>query len=673
MKLYIAEKPSLGRAIADALPKPHKKEPGFIRVANGDCVSWCIGHLLEQVEPEHYNPTYKQWRLQDLPIVPEQWQLQPKKKTAKQLNILKKLSKQATALVHAGDPDREGQLLVDQVINFLGVSSEVRDSAQRCLINDLNPSAVSRALGQLKSNQDYYPLSISALARSRADWLYGINMTRVYTLQGRKAGYDGVLSVGRVQTPILGLVVRRDHEIESFQSHPYFEVLASLEGKSLAGESLEDESLEGESIESFSARWQPSEACEPYMDQDGRVTSKALAENVVRRIEGRDAIVKAVTNKQGQQLPPLPYNLSSLQIDAARLFGMSAKQTLDACQALYEKYQLVTYPRSDSRYLPAEQHRQAATVISAVTRNCAGQKTIPKSLQVITEKIDNIDQSLKSRAWNDGKVEAHHAIIPTLKKFDLGKLSSAEINVYALVVRQYLCQFLQPARYADVRIEVEIEAGLFVAKSRQSLQEGWRILFRNTASHDDDKTLPEVKEGQQLLCTAAEFQEKQTRPPGHYTDATLLSAMTGISRYVSDLNIKKILKETDGLGTEATRAGILDLLFKRGFLVREGRGKKRQIKSTMTGQTLIQALPDSATRPDMTAHWESQLNEISRRKGSYDGFMLPLTRQLEEMVQQGKLVLSKDFQALKTTPGKPRAKKARRGGGKRSRTQKAVW
>jgi DNA topoisomerase-3 len=669
MKLYIAEKPSLGRAIAAALPKPHKKEQGFIRVANGDCVSWCIGHLLEQVEPEHYDPAYKQWRLQDLPIIPEQWQLQPKKKTAKQLTVLRKLSKQATALVHAGDPDREGQLLVDQVISYLGVSSDLRNSVQRCLINDLNPSAVSRALGQLKSNQDYYPLSISALARSRADWLYGINMTRVYTLQGRKAGYDGVLSVGRVQTPILGLVVRRDQEIESFQSRPYFEVLANLEGKSSDGKSSDGKSPEGKSIEGFSARWKPSEACEPHMDQDGRVTSKALAENVVRRIEGRDATVREVTNKQGQQHPPLPYNLSSLQIDAARLFGMSAKQTLEVCQALYEKYQLVTYPRSDCRYLPTEQHRQASTVISAVTRNCAGQKAIPKPLQAVTSRIDSIDQSLKSRAWNDSKVDAHHAIIPTLKQHDLGKLSGSEVNVYALVVRQYLCQFLLPARHADVRIEVEIEAGLFVAKSRQSLQEGWTILFRNTANPDDEKALPDVKKGQQLLCTSAELQEKQTRPPGYFTEATLLSAMTGISRYVSDTKIKKILKETDGLGTEATRAGILDLLFKRGFLVREGRGKVRQIKSTRTGQTLIQALPDSATRPDMTAHWESQLNAISRRSSSYDGFMQPLTRQLEQMVQQGKLVLTKDFQALKGNPGKAGVTRSKRGKGKRSRTR----
>jgi DNA topoisomerase-3 len=214
MKLYIAEKPSLGRAIAEALPKPHRKGDGCIYVGNGDCVSWCVGHLLEQAEPDAYDPQFKQWRLEHLPIVPETWQLKPKANSRKQLAVLRKLVKDADELVHAGDPDREGQLLVDQVIDYLKVRGPKRDSIQRCLINDLNTAAVTRALGQQRDNKEFIPLSTSALARSRADWLYGINMTRAYTLMGRKVGYPGVLSVGRVQTPVLGLVVRRDEEIE---------------------------------------------------------------------------------------------------------------------------------------------------------------------------------------------------------------------------------------------------------------------------------------------------------------------------------------------------------------------------------------------------------------------------------------------------------------------------
>ncbi len=207
MRLYIAEKPSLGRAIADVLPKPHKKAEGCIYVGNGDCVSWCVGHLLEQAEPDAYDPAFKKWQFEHLPIIPAQWLLKPKPATKKQLLVLKKLVKEADELVHAGDPDREGQLLVDQVFEYLKVGARKRDNIQRCLINDLNASAVKRALAQLRSNKEFVPLSASALARSRADWLYGINMTRAYTIQGGRVGFKGVLSVGRVQTPLLGLVV----------------------------------------------------------------------------------------------------------------------------------------------------------------------------------------------------------------------------------------------------------------------------------------------------------------------------------------------------------------------------------------------------------------------------------------------------------------------------------
>lgn len=228
MRLIIAEKPSLGRAIADVLPRPHKRQDGYIETASGDVVTWCIGHLLEQVEPEHYDPAYKQWRFEHLPIVPQQWQLQPRKNTRSQLSVIRKLLKTADVIVHAGDPDREGQLLVDEVLDYLKLSQTRRKNVRRLLVNDLNGSAVKKAFDRMQSNSDFVPLSVSALARSRADWLYGINLTRAYTVLGRKAGYGGLLSAGRVQTPILGLVVRRDEDIAHFQPKPYFEVFALL-------------------------------------------------------------------------------------------------------------------------------------------------------------------------------------------------------------------------------------------------------------------------------------------------------------------------------------------------------------------------------------------------------------------------------------------------------------
>ena len=611
MILYIAEKPSLGRAIAEALPGSRQKGDGFIRCGSDAVVSWCIGHLLEQAEPDTYDAAFKQWRPEHLPIIPEQWQLQPKSSTRKQLTVLRKLIKEADQLVHAGDPDREGQLLVDEVIAYLKVPADKRQHMQRCLINDLNLDAVRRALGRLQSNRDYIPLSTSALARSRADWLYGINLTRACTLQGRKAGYQGVLSVGRVQTPVLGLVVRRDEAIEHFVAKAYYEVLALLET---------------EKGEQFRARWQPSEACLPYQDEEGRVLSRALADNVVRRITGQPGVVTETSRQRKKQAAPLPYSLSSLQIDAARRFGFSAQQVLDLCQGLYERHKLITYPRSDSRYLPQEHFAQADMVVKAIHQ-------VSPALQ---GAVAGADLRLRSKAWNDSKVDAHHAIIPTQKKLDPARLSSQEQKLYELIARQYLMQFYPPWQYEDRRIDVEVTGGQFVAKARQTVDPGWKVLTGSAAASDEpgdeyeQSSLPDLKKGDALTCLQGELLEKQTQPPKPFTDATLLSAMTGISRYVSDPEVRKILKETDGLGTEATRAGIIELLFRRQFLVRQG----KQIHSTEAGRGLINSLPEATTLPDMTAQWEAQLDGISKRETSYAAFMQPMEGYLRQLLEE---------------------------------------
>ena len=356
-RLFIAEKPSLGRAIADALPGSKKRDQGFIRCGNGDAVTWCIGHLLEQVEPDAYDERYKKWNMADLPIVPQQWQLRPRKSASKQLTVIRKLLKEADQIIHAGDPDREGQLLVDEVIDHLKVSKAKKEKVQRLLISDLNLPAVKRALSQMRSNREFIPLSVSALARSRADWLYGMNMSRAYTLLGQSAGYQGVLSVGRVQTPVLGLVVRRDEEIENFVPKDYFTLYALIPYES------------DSQVFDIRARWKPSEACRPWQDEDGRVLSRKLVENVAGRIAGQPATVTDSEHKQTRQAPPLPYSLSALQIDAAKRFGMNAQDVLNICQSLYEKHKLITYPRSDSRHLPEEHYGQAASVIAAVAHN----------------------------------------------------------------------------------------------------------------------------------------------------------------------------------------------------------------------------------------------------------------------------------------------------------------
>jgi DNA topoisomerase-3 len=639
MILYIAEKPSLGRAIADVLPKPHRKAEGCIRAGNGDVVTWCIGHLLEQAEPDAYDPLYKKWSMDVLPIVPQQWQLQPKANTRKQLSVIRKLVKEADQLVHAGDPDREGQLLVDEVIAYIGVPAAKKATIQRCLISDLNQPAVRRALGRLRDNREFIPLSTSALARARADWLYGLNMTRAYTLQGRKVGYDGVLSVGRVQTPLLGLVVRRDLEIENFQPKAFYDVLAHLQ--------TNDQ-------EEFTAKWQPSEACRPWQDEEGRVLSKGLAENVATRITGKTAEVTKLAQDKKQQPAPLPYSLSALQIDAAKRYGMSAKQVLDTCQALYEQHKLITYPRSDSRYLPMEHHAQAGTVIATIQKNCA----------VFAPAQQHLDTRQKSKAWNDKKVDAHHAIIPTAKTSDIARLSKPEQQLYALIARQYLFQFLPAYDYFETRVEVTIAGGLFTTSARQPLALGWKILLGKAADEPEQQLLPPLAMGQPLLCIKGEVLGKMTQPPKPFTDATLLAAMTGIARFVTDPAIRKVLRDTDGLGTEATRAGIIELLFKRNFLHREG----KTIRATAAGRGLIQALPETSTTPDMTAHWESQLDKISHKLTTYQAFMAPLLEQLQQLIELAGSTLPTGLKGLPATrsakrrpqknAGRPRRKKS---------------
>lgn len=607
MRLFIAEKPSLARAIADVLPKPHRRGDGFIACGADHMVTWCVGHLLEQAQPDSYNSRYARWSLADLPIVPEKWQLQPRPSVAKQLNVIKKLLTQATEIIHAGDPDREGQLLVDEVLDYLDLPGEKREKVQRCLINDLNPQAVERAVGRLRENREFIPLCVSALARARADWLYGINMTRAYTLLGRNAGYDGVLSVGRVQTPVLGMVVRRDEEIENFIPRDFFEVKAHIVTPQQ---------------ERFVALWQPSESCEPYQDEEGRLLYRPLAEHVVGRIGGQPALVTSYNDKRENDTAPLPFSLSSLQIEAAKRFGLSAQTVLDTCQKLYETHKLITYPRSDSRYLPEEHFAGRHAVLNAINAH-----------QPDLTPPGDFNPDRKNRCWDDKKVDAHHAIVPTARSNSI-RLTDNENNIYRLIATQYLMQFCPDAVYRKCVIEMDIAGGKFVAKARFLAEAGWRALLgsKERDEENDGTPLPVVAKGDELLCERGEVVEKQTQPPRPFTDATILSAMTGIARFVQDKALKKVLRATDGLGTEATRAGIIELLFKRAFLIKKG----RYIHATPAGRALIHSLPEMAARPDMTAHWESTLTKISEKQCRYQDFMLPLVETLYTLIEQAR-------------------------------------
>lgn len=630
MIVYIAEKPSLGRAIATGFSGKQQKRDGYIELENGDCVTWCIGHLLEQAEPDKYDAAFAKWSLQHLPIVPKKWQLVPKKNTQKQLTVVKRLLKKATHIVNAGDPDREGQLLVDEVITYCGVKASIIENAGRLLINDLNTSAVKKALQNMRTNREFLGLSISALARSRADWLYGLNLTRAYTLLGQRGGYSGVLSVGRVQTPVLGLVVRRDQDIAHFVSKPFYEVIATLETQNK---------------KTFNAKWQPSKACEPYQDEEGRVLSRKLAQTVVNKTLGQQATVTDYKAQNRQSPPPLPFSLSILQIEASKRFNLSPKMVLDVCQSLYEKHQLITYPRSDSRYLPKDQFGQASKVLGAIKSN------VPN----FASAVDNANPKLKSKAWNDSNVDAHHAIIPTNRSKAIDSLTQYEGKIYQLIANQYLMQFYGPHKYQEQVAKIDIAGGEFVAKGKTSQDLGWLALTKNQNNTSDDNKndtlLPQLTKGELLKCTDSQLMDKQTSAPKHFTEATLLAAMTGISRYVQDRNIKLILKETDGLGTEATRASIIDLLFKRQFMQKVG----KEVHATETGKALINALPSETTYPDMTATWEADLDKIAQRQLRYDGFMQPLTESIARLIDNSQQLDTSQFAGLKSS--KPPRKK----------------
>lgn len=604
--LYIAEKPSVARALIAVLPKPHYQKDGYFEVGNGDLVSWCIGHLIEAAPPEIYDLKYKRWTIADLPILPQKWQYQPKKTTQKQLHILMRLIHQSTQWIHVGDPDREGQLLVDEIFHYCQMPREKVAQIQRCLISDLNPKAVQLALRELKSNRDYIPLSVSALARSRADWIFGMNLSRLCTLKGRQKGVQQVLSIGRVQTPLLALVVQRDNSIAQFVSHLFYELFAFLSAPHLP---------------SLKLKWQKNAASEAHQDEEGRLLSRPFLEQIEQNIQNQVAIIEQVERKDIKMQPPLPFNLSQLQIEMAKRKGMSAQKVLDLAQILYEKEKLITYPRSDCRYLSKRQYGDRKAVLTALHHN----------LPMMQTQVEQSDLNLYSPCWNDNQVSAHHAIIPTEKRADLSKLSPDLRSLYEVIARQYLVQFYPVAIFEELKIKAKIGSEWFSDQARRLKQIGWRALFAFPEDRDLKAILnAEIKKGDVLMCDKTEIVQKETTPPLPFSDATLLAAMTNIARFVKNGALKKILRETDGIGTEATRAGMIELLFKRQFLERDA----RTIRSTALGKRLIANLPELLTAPDMTAKWEQQLEQIYHSKLSYVDFMNAMQQELIQVMNQ---------------------------------------
>jgi DNA topoisomerase-3 len=579
MRLFIAEKPSMARAIAEGLGIK-KKDAGYIECANNDCVTWAFGHLLEQFNPEEYDKVFKQWKEEYLPIVPDVWQIKPKSDsgTKKQLNIIKTLLKKYSTIINAGDPDREGQLLIDEILEYFNNKKPVH----RILLSALDPKSVKHALNDIKDNKKFRPLKDEALARSRADWLVGFNLTRAMTISAQRQGLKGVFSIGRVQTPTLALVVERDRLIENFKPVDYFVPKIKIEHPNGI----------------FEGVWLPNEN-NPDLDPENRLINHKAAQKIVQDLKGKAGQISQAQNQKKKVAPPLPYNLSTLQKEASAKFGFGAKQTLSLAQDLYEK-KATTYPRSDCRYLPEEQHSDAKQILSKL------------GAQGFSD-AKNADPSLKSSAWNTKKTEVHQGIIPTGEK--AGSLSGDHKKLFSLIANSYIQQFFPAMEYVSQQIITSLGNEMWKSAGKKMIAPGWTVVGKNKS--EKDTSLPDVQKHDAVTCIDFEIDSRQTKPPARFTEGSLIEAMASVHKFVTNPQIKALLKESSGIGTDATRANIIETLFSRDYLEKHG----KQIQSTKRGRALIDVTPENLTDPGTTAVWEDQLKKIGAGQKDMTGFL----------------------------------------------------
>ena len=609
MRLFLCEKPSQGKDIGRILGATQRGE-GCLN-GTGVTVTWCIGHLVEAAAPEVYDAALKRWSLEQLPIIPQQWRVEVKPKTATQFKVVKALLAKATHLVIATDADREGELIAREIIDLCGY----RGPIERLWLSALNDASIRTALGKLRPSSDTLPMYYSALARSRADWLVGMNLSRLFTVLGRQAGYDGVLSVGRVQTPTLKLVVDRDREIAAFKSVPFWGIDVSL-------------SAEGQA---FAALWVAPDGC---TDDAGRCLQQPVAQQAAQQIRAAGSVqVVSIETERVREGPPLLFDLGTLQEVCSRQLGLDVQETLEIAQALYETYKATTYPRSDSGYLPESMFAEVPAVLDSLL------KTDP-SLRPI---MGQLDRSQRSRAWNDGKVTAHHGIIPTLEPANLSALSEKELAVYRLIRAHYLAQFLPHHAFDRTVAEFSCGQQMLVATGKQVVIKGWRLVLAEPQADEDgdaaarSQVLPPLREG--LACQVAEVEIKalKTMPPKPYTQGELVKSMKGVARFVTDPRLKQKLKDTTGIGTEATRANIISVLIARGYIVKKG----RSIRASDAAFTLIDAVPAAIADPGTTAVWEQALDMIEAGELTLDVFLSKQATWISQLIAQyGSMSLS---------------------------------
>ncbi|EAI8527040.1 DNA topoisomerase 3, partial [Campylobacter coli] len=610
MRLFIAEKPELGRAIAEGLDGNYKSGEGYIQKGD-NIVTWAFGHILELAKPEEYDEKYKLWKLEDLPLPIKEFKYLPKKESKKQLKIICDLihSDKITSIVNCGDADDEGQILVDEIIQYSKTSKPVF----RVLINDLTPKAVKEEIAKIKPNADFKGMSERGFARSQADWIVGINLTRAYTIMARKNGYEGILSVGRVQTPILALIVNRDKEFENFKSINYYSLLG-------------DFNINNNTIKA-------------RLKTEDKILDENLAKEIKESCENQNAKINLkIENKK--EYPPLPYNLLVLQAECAKLFGFSPDKTLEITQNLREKHKAITYNRSDCQYLPETMFEQAPNILNIIKENL-------NSNDEIQALIASSDLTIKSKAFNDANISAHYGIIPTQNKIS-SQLTQDELVVYNLIAKRFIIQFFHPREYQTTTINLEVNQRIFTATQNKTTKSGFRSLWQNIDSEEEQENnendindLSILKNGDIAKCSLIQIEKKQTKPRPYYTMTTLLKDLNSVAKYVSDERIKKLLIEKDkdkkgesgGIGTPATRSNHIKTLIEREY-IEVSKDKKQIIKSTKKGRDLIKLSPKSLITPDMTALWFEQQKMIEISELRREQFLEEITKEVISEIQR---------------------------------------
>lgn len=593
--LYLCEKPDQARIVAKAIGDADKKG-GYLLCGDGSIVTWCFGHLLSPKMPEDYGDEYREWTWDTLPIVPT-FGFKPRDGGAgQQLKIIAGLLNQCSDVVISTDPDREGELIAYEVITYLKYNGLIR----RLWINDLTIPAVRRALQALRDGAETKPLYHAALARTFADWVVGMNMTRAATLKLRK-GRGKPLSVGRVQTPTLALIVRRQSQIENFKPEDYFELVALVRSQS------------GQQV---TMRFAPP--------AEKRIKNKLQIEQIKGQASGARGPIEVETTQKFTP-PPELLSLGKLQQRCNRLFGWSAEHTLQVAQSLYETHQAITYPRTDCSFLPEEHVERIPTIVDTICNL--------RELQHLHGALAK--PQIRKRHYDDKKITAHHAIVPTLQAPQLSRLNQDERNMYILVARHFAAAHLPNYDYLATKMTFNANQVPFVARGSVPMVIGWREAFRGLPAEEvddtpkgknadeDDETageLPNIQNGEAGAIDDIDVQAKQTTPPKRFTEASLLSAMEKIDDYVEDQAAKKRLRQTSGIGTPATRANIIETLKQRDYV----RIQKRNLIATEVGVKLIAAMEIVASDyadPATTAQWEDGLDEIANNRANTTEFV----------------------------------------------------